>query len=209
MERIIDGVKQFGREVFDSKRELYKKLKAGQSPEAAFVACSDSRVIPNLFTQTDPGDLFVIRNAGNIVPAYDPSVATSEAGTIEYAVSALKVKHIVVCGHSHCGAMQGLLNPDSLTELPTVGMWLRSARSTLERVQTLYPDLTGADLIARTIETNVLQQLKNLETHPSVAAAMASGSLQLHGWTYVFETGEVWALDPDGGAATLLTDNLA
>ncbi len=206
MKKIIEGVKRFRHEEFDRKRELFEKLKGGQRPEVAFITCSDSRVNPNLFTQTEPGELFIIRNVGNIVPAYDPSACTSEAAAIEYAVSVLKVRHIVVCGHSHCGAMQGLLNPEGVADLPSVVKWLTHATATSHRVKALHPGLSGDALLEKTIEEHALQQLKNIETHPSVVSAMARGTVELHGWTYTFETGEVRALDRSGGGSVLLTD---
>ena len=195
MKQIVDGIRDFQAGVFREQQELFEGLAAGQHPEVLLITCSDSRIDPNLITQTHPGELFVIRNAGNIVPPYSAG-SGGEAATIEYAVKALKVQNIVVCGHSHCGAMQGLLNPDGLASLPVVASWLANATETAEVVRDQFADLTGAELLARTVAENVLVQLRNLQTHPSVADALAKGTLKLHGWVYEFETGEVTAYDP-------------
>ena len=195
MKQIVDGIRDFQAGVFREQQELFEGLAAGQHPEVLLITCSDSRIDPNLITQTHPGELFVIRNAGNIVPPYSAG-SGGETATIEYAVKALKVQNIVVCGHSHCGAMQGLLNPDGLASLPVVASWLANATETAEVVRDQFADLTGAELLARTVAENVLVQLRNLQTHPSVADALAKGTLKLHGWVYEFETGEVTAYDP-------------
>ncbi|REJ87480.1 MAG: carbonic anhydrase [Planctomycetota bacterium] len=195
MKQIVDGIRDFQANVFKGQQKLFEELAAGQHPEVLFITCSDSRIDPNLITQTHPGELFVIRNAGNIVPPYS-SANGGEAATIEYAVKALKVQHIVVCGHSKCGAMQGLLNPDGLAALPVVAEWLGFAAETASVVGEKFRDLSGAELLDQTIAQNVLVQLKNLRTHPSVADALGEGGLTLHGWVYQFETGTITAYDP-------------
>jgi len=198
MQKLIQGLHHFQSSVFSSQRELFERLAQGQSPEALFITCSDSRINPNLITQTEPGDLFVLRNAGNIVPPYGAANG-GEGATIEYAVAALGVKHIVVCGHSHCGAMSGLLKPEALTELPQVKSWLSHAEATRRIVKEGHADLSGGPLLTATVEENVLVQLENLRTHPAVAAAISAGRLRLHGWVYKFETGEVFAYSPAEG----------
>ena len=197
MEKLLDGIKEFQENVFDSLKDLFDGLAQGQQPDTLLITCSDSRIDPNLITQTKPGELFVIRNAGNMIPPYSPSNATGEAATVEYAVSALGVKEIIVCGHSKCGAMGGLLDLDGLDSLPTVKSWLGNAASTLSTVRQKYPDASGDDLLAHTIQSNVLAQLDNLRTHPSVAAAVSTGKLKLTGWVYRFETGEVFKYDEE------------
>ena len=164
----------------------------------------DSRIDPNLLTQTEPGELFVIRNAGNIVPPYS-SASGGEAATIEYAVNVLGVRDAVVCGHSHCGAMAGLLDPAAVSTLPAVQTWLVNSATTLERLEQL--QASPADAAARltaTVEQNVLVQLDHLRSHPSVAAALGRGELNLHGWVYHFETGDVTAYDAGGDCFTPL-----
>src|SRR5690349_55453 len=123
MERIIRGIHQFQNNVFSTQRELFERLASGQKPEALFITCSDSRINPNLVTQTKPGELFIMRNAGNIIPPYGAANG-GEGATIEYAVAALGIKDIIVCGHTHCGAMNGLLNLNKLTKMPSVVSWL-------------------------------------------------------------------------------------
>ncbi|MDO1446361.1 carbonic anhydrase [Rhodocytophaga aerolata] len=207
MERIIRGIHQFQKDIFGSEKELFERLASGQSPEALFITCSDSRINPNLVTQTKPGDLFIMRNAGNIIPPYGAANG-GEGATIEYAVSALGIKDIIVCGHTHCGAMSGLLNLHKLTSMPSVVSWLQHAEATRRIIEEKYQDDTGDDLLTDTIKENVLVQLKNLETHPVVAAGMATGRLTLHGWVYEFETGKIYSYDPSQGKFVSLTNAL-
>jgi len=193
MKKIIQGIQKFQTDVFPNNRELFQRLAAGQSPEALFICCSDSRISVDLMTQTAPGDLFVCRNAGNIVPVYGLGDAVS--GTIEYAVSVLKVNHIVVCGHSDCGAMKGLIKPESLASLPAVKEWLRHA----EAARCALDDETeyaGSSAVTAVTKMNILLQLAHLATHAKVFARTREGSLHLHGWYYQIKTGEVQAWDP-------------
>lgn len=208
MQKLIQGLHHFQSNVFSSQRELFERLAHGQSPDALFITCSDSRINPNLITQTEPGDLFILRNAGNIVPPYGAANG-GEGATIEYAVAALGVRDIIVCGHSHCGAMNGLLNLDSLGELPTVRQWLSHAEATRRIARENYEHLCGGALLTATIEENVLVQLENLRTHPAVAAALSRGKLNLHGWVYKIETGEVFAYDPGQEQFLPLTASVA
>ena len=194
MEKLVTGLHHFQQNIFSSHRELFERLAQGQSPETLFITCSDSRINPNLITQTQPGDLFILRNAGNIVPPHGAANG-GEGATIEYAVAALGVKDIIVCGHSHCGAMGGLLNPGSLEDLPLVRQWLSHAESTRRIAKENYDHLLGSELLTAVIEENVLVQLENLRTHPAVAAALSGGRLRLHAWVYKIETGDVFAYD--------------
>lgn len=195
MQRLIDGIRQFQVSVFQPQKELFKRLAHGQKPETLFITCSDSRINPNLITMTDPGELFILRNAGNIIPPYGAANG-GEGATIEFAVAALGVREIILCGHSHCGAMKGLLNPDQLQNLPATQAWLRHAEATRRIVQENYSHLQGEDILNLTILENILVQLENLRTHPVVAAGLCKGTLTLHGWVYKLETGEVLAYDP-------------
>jgi carbonic anhydrase len=198
MQKLIHGLHQFQSSVFRSQRELFERLADGQSPEVLFITCSDSRINPNLITQTGPGDLFILRNAGNIVPPHGAANG-GEAATIEYAVAALGVRDIIVCGHSHCGAMKGLLDRDSVKELPAVAAWLGHAEATRRVMTENYKHLSGKELLTATVEENVLVQLENLRTLPAVAARLARRELSLHGWVYKIETGEVFAYEPGEG----------
>ncbi|WP_417389652.1 carbonic anhydrase [Gimesia sp.] len=199
MQKLVDGIHEFQRNYFSQDQKLFETLAEGQSPLALFITCSDSRINPNYLTQTRPGELFILRTAGNIVPSYG-AIHGGEAATIEYAVSALNVKDIIVCGHSHCGAMAGLLNPQLVEKMPAVKAYLEHAESTRRIVSENYEHLTDPDKrLILTVEENVLVQIENLKTHPSVAAAISRGSLKLHAWVYKFETGDVFNFNPDEG----------
>lgn len=195
MEKIIRGVRQFHDEVFPAKREFFEKLAREQKPRALFITCSDSRVHPNLITQTEPGDLFILRNPGNIVPAYH-SGNDSEAATIEYAVEVLKVEDIIVCGHSNCGAMRALLNSADTDPLPAVRAWLGHAEGTRRAVVATCAGLTTEARLKATIERNVLVQIDHLRTQPAVGSALAAGTLKLHAWVYDIPSGDVSEYDP-------------
>jgi carbonic anhydrase len=191
MTRIIQGIQQFQRKVFPAHRDLFSRLAQGQRPEALFIACSDSRVSLEWITQCRPGDLFVCRNAGNVVPPHGNTDAVS--ATIEYAISALNVKHIVVCGHSDCGAMQGLLNPTAVSGMPDVKNWLCHADPARRALEIAHHDLPPGETLPLLTKLNIRLQLDHLSTHPQVLAGLREGGLELHGWYYQIETGEVQA----------------
>ena len=200
MQKLVQGVHNFQRGVFGSQREYFEKLVAGQHPMALFITCSDSRICPNLITQTRPGDLFIMRNAGNIVPSHGAAIAGGEAATIEFAVSALGVPDIIVCGHTHCGAMKALLGPaDKMDDMPAIRGWLHHAESTRRIIREKYQHLDGERLLTACVEENVLVQLEHLRTHPMVAAGLARKTVNLHGWVYKLETGEVFAYSQESG----------
>ncbi len=158
------------------------------------ITCADSRVVPNLITGLGPGEIFVIRNAGNIVPP--PTAGPSgEAASIEFAVSELKIKHIIVCGHSHCGAMTSLLDRESLERLPSVAGFLQFAEPARRTVKSKYPRLTGDDQVTQLVKENVLLQLVHLRSMASVSAAIRRRELEVHGWIFMIETGEVLSYD--------------
>lgn len=198
MQKLIHGIHQFQEMHFRPLQGLFEQLSHGQNPETLFITCSDSRIDPSLLTRSKPGELFILRNAGNIVPSHG-AAGGGEAATIEFAVAGLGVKDIIICGHSHCGAMKGLLEPQSVSSLPAVASWLSHAETTRRIVQENYGHLDGAKLITAAIEENVLVQLENLRTLPSVASRLIKGDLHLHGWVYKIETGEVFAFDPSSG----------
>ena len=206
MQKLVQGIHQFQAHVFGAKQALFERLaRQGQDPQALFVTCSDARVVPDLVTQTEPGDLFVLRNAGNIVPPHGASEG-GEAATVEYAVSALRVSDVIVCGHSGCGAMQALLQPEQLAALPRLASWLTSADATRQIMREKYGHLHGPALLTATVEENVLVQVENLRTHPAVAAGLATSTLKLHAWVYKIETGQVFAFDPQQGQFLPLTE---
>jgi carbonic anhydrase len=202
MQKLVQGVHKFQEEVFGSQQRLFERLAAAQKPEALFITCSDSRVVSHLITQSEPGTLFELQNAGNMVPPYGAEPGGSSAATVEYAVAVLQVSDVIVCGHSHCGAMGALVKPASeLDGVPAVKAWLAHAETTKRIVQENYKHLEEKPdrLVMAAVEENVLVQIENLRTHPSVAAALARGALNLHGWVYKFETGEVFAYDAAAG----------
>jgi carbonic anhydrase len=192
------GVVKFEREIYPENEGLFALLSEGQSPEAMFITCSDSRIELGMLTQSKPGELFVVRNAGNIVPPHDNRTGATTAA-IEFAVGALKVPHIVICGHTDCGAVKGALAPEKLDALPHVRDWLGYMRAAVQIV-----DATGQDMDEKTrmmylLQQNVLLQLAHLRTHPSVAVALAKKEVQLHGWVYNIGTGQVLALNDTTG----------
>lgn len=198
MQRLVQGIHQFQQDQFRPLQGLFEQLAKGQSPETLFITCSDSRIDPNLLTQSRPGDLFILRNAGNIVPPHGATTG-GEAATIEFAVAGLGVRDVIVCGHSHCGAMQGVLEPHRVAALPAVAAWLGHAAATARIVRDNYAHLDGDRLLTATVEENVLVQLENLRTLPAIASRLVKGDLKLHGWVYKIETGEVFAFDPLSG----------
>jgi carbonic anhydrase len=205
MQKLIEGIHHFQSNLFSPQRELFERLAGGQNPDALFITCSDSRINPNLITQTQPGELFILRNAGNIIPPHGAANG-GEGATIEFAVAGLGVRDIIVCGHSHCGALKGLLHPESLKDMPTVAAWLSHAEATRRIMRENYGDRTGIPQLTTAVEENVLVQLENLRTHPAVAARLARGKLKVHGWIYKIETGEVFAYDPERGQFVTLAE---
>ncbi|HLL53770.1 MAG TPA: carbonic anhydrase [Myxococcaceae bacterium] len=199
MHKLVDGVHKFQKEYFGKNKELFERLAKGQKPETLFITCSDSRINPALVTQTEPGDIFIVRNAGNIIPPFNTSSASGEIATVEFAVKGLGVKDIIICGHSHCGAMKALLEPGMTDEMPSMRRWLEHAEITRNIVNEKYKDLPKDQLVNVCIQENVLAQLENLRTHPAVAARLALGTLRLHAWVYKFETGDVFAYDVEEG----------
>ncbi|MFI1018926.1 carbonic anhydrase [Streptomyces sp. NPDC020965] len=202
MQPLIDHARSFSRRSADRPDE-FAPLAHGQSPQALFITCSDSRVIPSLITGARPGELFELRTAGNIVPPYAPGLPTSEAATIEYAVDVLGVRDIVVCGHSHCGAVGALVRREDLTAVPAVRDWL--AHTTHESASAAWPAAYQDDpAVADAVRHHVLTQLLRLRSYPCVVRRRASGELRLHGWFYEVHTGTVLAHSQDTDSFTAL-----
>jgi carbonic anhydrase len=198
MKRLVSGLVSFQRDVFPQRKELFENLASEQHPRALFVTCADSRLVPDMIMQAEPGELFICRNAGNMIPPYG-DVAGGVTATIEYAVAALGVKHIIVCGHTDCGAMRAAMDPSKLTKMPAVRKWLFHAHTAIEMVEHNYPELEGEDKLLRITEENVLAQIDHLKTHPYVASRVARGDLSLYAWVYHIKSGEMHAYDPDEG----------
>ncbi|MBP0000430.1 MAG: carbonic anhydrase [Cyanobacteria bacterium SID2] len=195
MKKILKGLREFQSSYFSTHRELFEELSHGQKPRILFVTCSDSRVDPNLITNAEVGELFVVRNAGNIIPPFGAANG-GEGAAVEYAVQALGVEHIIVCGHSHCGAMKGLLKRSSLEdEMPLVYEWLKHAEATRRLLKESYSQLEGEPLLDVAIAENVLTQIDNLRTYPVVHAKLHQKKLHLHAWVYHIETGDVLEYD--------------
>jgi carbonic anhydrase len=191
MDEFARGVALFQTKIFPRRRALFQRLAKAQTPKALFITCADSRVVPALITHSGPGELFVERNPGNMVPVYSgESVGVS--ASVEYAVKALKVPRVVICGHSDCGAVKAIQRPETLDGLPAVARWLKFG----EPARLLPGGESGLD---RLIENNVLVQMENLKTHPSVAAAIGGRGLEIHGWVYDIASGTVSAYDAGRG----------
>ncbi|WP_405497148.1 carbonic anhydrase [Streptomyces sp. NBC_00096] len=190
MQDLTEGVAQFRRDVYPAKADLFARLATTHRPATLFISCSDARVVPELITQSDPGELFVIRTAGNLVPAHTPG-PDGVAASIEYAVTVLGVGEIVVCGHSACGAMTALAERHDLSGAPAIAGWLRHADASVARTS------AGAEPpeVDALVRENVRAQLANLATHPSVARALAARSVTLRGWVYDIPAGTVTELD--------------
>jgi carbonic anhydrase len=198
MQRLIDGHKQFLDKAFPARRDQFHLLSEGQAPETLFVTCADSRIVPDLILQTQPGDLFICRNAGNVIPrAGEPAGGVS--ATVEYAVEVLRVRHLIVCGHSDCGVIRALMAPEGLAGLDSVKDWLQHVEPAWQHVDEV--ERNGGELTRHTALThaNVLVQLDNLKTHEYIRRAVAEGRLQIHGWYYDILSGQIEQYDEAAG----------
>src|SRR5271170_543121 len=201
MEQLIAGVHKFQRDQFGNYRKLFRKLsQEGQNPHTLFITCSDSRVLAELITQSKPGDLFVVKNVGNIVPPANVRGDTnSTAAAIEFAVENLRVSDIVICGHSQCGAISALLGKNPLSDsTPHLRDWLNLATPVLETLKKDYVHLHGtSERETAAAEENVLFGLDNLHSYSCVQERLMDGSLRLHGWFFKIATAELFAYDPE------------
>lgn len=195
--KLMLGVRQFQKKSFFKYQNLFQELRRGQNPDTLFITCSDSRIDQNLITDALPGELFAIRNIGNIIPKYPAQ--TSEAAAIEYPLSTLKIKDIIVCGHTQCGAMKGLLNPDLAKDLPATASWLKHSHEVLNKMHDDKTDMITdyeQKLIVAT-QYNIKAQIDHLKTYPIIAEKVARNELTLHGWLYEFETGKISVYEPN------------
>ncbi len=189
VDKFLGGISRFQSHVYPQHQDFFEELAQGQRPEALFITCADSRIDPCLLTQTKPGELFICRVIGNIVPPY-PDALGGVSATVEYAIGVLRVPEVIVCGHTDCGVMKGAFNPEAVAEFPNVFGWLRYA-------QTPHPETApSAEALLAFTEQNVVAQLRNLAGHPAVAKRLAEGNLTLHGWLYDIGAGTVATYDP-------------
>lgn len=194
MERVIEGHKRFLAEIFPKRRHHYHLLSESQAPEYLFITCADSRVVPDLILGTEPGDLFISRSIGNVVPVTANDVDGVTA-TIEYAVEVLKVRHVILCGHSDCGALKAAINPTALESLPKAKRWLQHVEAAFQYRQPMNPSDGESAELASVIRGNVVAQLVNLKAQPSVAIALRQGTVSVHGWYYDILTGKIERYD--------------
>lgn len=209
---LLDGVHTFEEEVYPQKKDLFQSLAYDQTPPTLFITCADSRISPSLITQTEPGELFLIRNVGNIVPAYGNMVG-AVASAIEYAVGALRVKNIIVCGHSNCGAMSALIsmatNPEKLADMPTVRRWLHNAEAAAATIGDLRAEDVGPKDVRDLAEANVRLQITHLKTHPIVAKALSRNELNVQGWYYDIKKGRIHILSEETKTEHSVKDAIA
>ncbi|MGC2108743.1 MAG: carbonic anhydrase [Candidatus Korobacteraceae bacterium] len=201
--KIVDGVLKFQNEVFPSQRELFQGLKHRQDPIAMFFTCADSRILPNLLLQAGPGEIFTERTPGNIVPKYSDHVGGVTA-SMEYAMLVLRLPLIIICGHTDCGVVKALAEPEQANGMPALQSWMRHSFDSRDRLLREHPNASHDEKIQYLTEYNVLTQLANLKTHPSVEARLASGELQLQGWIYDIADGSVRVADPESGQFVML-----
>lgn len=201
MRKLINGIVEFRRNVQNEYIEKFSRLAQGQKPDSLFIACSDSRVVPNTFASTDPGDLFVLRNVGNLIPPcgeHGVSISDeSEAAAIEFAVLNLNVADIIVCGHSNCGAMQAILNDRSQVDPQNLKNWLRHGETALKRMHTGHGVESSESEVNRLSQTNVLVQMENIKTYPAVQERIRQGRLRIHGWWFDLSKADVYSYDKE------------
>jgi carbonic anhydrase len=192
-----EGVRRFRNEVFPAKRELFESLAEKQIPKALFLTCGDSRIDPCALTSTEPGEIFVERTPGNIVPLYSDDAAVGVSASIEYAIAVLGVHDIVVCGHSACGAMKALLHPAELELVPATARWLRYADAAVRQMGERFPNLQGPGRLKCLSKLNVIEQIGHLHTHPAVESRWREGCLAIHGWYYEIHSGTIEVYDQE------------
>ena len=197
MRKVLDGLTLFQRLAYPRHKELFERLAKNQTPQAVFIACSDSRVVPNLMVQAEPGDLFIIRNAGNIVPPAGSSFGGVTA-SLEYAIVALGIRDVILCGHSNCGAMEGVLHPEKLEGMPAVRQWVSYADAARRAAVEAEAGADDETLLERAVDYNVIAQIRNILTHSFVRVLVEKNQLELYGWVYDIATGNVKGLDATG-----------
>lgn len=213
MRKLVRGIVDFRKNVRPSCKDTFAQLALGQKPDTLFIACSDSRVVPNLFASSDPGDLFVVRNVGNLIPPCESGGRTasdeSEGAAIEFALLGLPVTEIIVCGHSECGAMHTLLSGRERPDAPHFSSWLRHGDHSLEMLKAKNPfraDLEPHNLLS---QLNVLEQMEHLKTYPVVRDRLREGSLRIHGWWFDIKEADVYEYEEGDGRFHLIDEDYA
>jgi carbonic anhydrase len=208
MKNLLEGYLRFRKDVFPERKDHFHLLAEGQAPEVLFITCADSRIVPDLILQTEPGDLFIARNVGNVVPPFG-EMAGGISATIEYAIAVLRVKHVIICGHSDCGAVKAVLDKKDTTRLPITHKWLRYVEAAWKYREP--GDPMGDEKAQHTtlIRANVIAQLTNLKTHTEVAAGLAKRNLQVHAWYYDILTGAIEAYDQQARKFGPLEDSIS
>lgn len=198
MKKLVKGIVEFRKNIRPTYREKFSRLALGQTPDALFIACSDSRVVPNIFASTDPGDLFVVRNVGNLIPCCNndghSTADESEAAAIEFAIMNLNVTDIIVCGHSECAAMQALINGRDHVKTQNLRSWLRHGEPALKKIKYFNPS-EGLSQPNYLSQQNVLLQLEHLLSYPIVKDRINNSHLQIHGWWFELSTANVYSFD--------------
>jgi carbonic anhydrase len=197
VKRVLEGLTLFQKLAYPRHKDLFERLARNQTPQAVFIACSDSRVVPNLMVQAEPGDLFIIRNAGNIVPPAGSSYGGTTA-SLEYAIVALGIRDVILCGHSNCGAMQGVLHPERLGGMPAVRQWVSYAELARRAAVEANPGADDDALLERVVDYNVIAQVRNILTFPFVRPLVEKNELEIYGWVYDIASGNVKGLDATG-----------
>jgi carbonic anhydrase len=197
MQKLAEGIHHFQANYFSSNRRLFEQLAAdGQRPETLFITCCDSRVVPNLITNAAPGELFILRNVGNIVPSVERGVRGGVSAAIEYAVEVLGVEQVIVCGHTQCGAIEAILHPERSTHLPFVSRWLGESSLIPQLIEERYGYLDHEARMTAAVQENVLLQLENLRSFDFVAERLEAGTLKMSGWVYKIASGDIFDYDP-------------
>jgi carbonic anhydrase len=200
VQKLEAGIHHFHATYFASNRSLFEQLaEAGQRPETLFITCCDSRIVPNLITTAAPGELFIVRNVGNIVPSVERGVLGGVSAAIEYAVEVLEVGNVIVCGHTNCGAIDAILHPERMRHLPFVSRWLSESARIPALIEERYGHLEGEARVTAAVQENVLVQLENLRSFRFVARRLESGRLKMNGWVFKIATGEVFDYEPISG----------
>jgi carbonic anhydrase len=197
VKRVLEGLTLFQQLAYPRHKDLFERLAKNQTPQAVFIACSDSRVVPNLMVQAEPGDLFIIRNAGNIVPPAGSSYGGTTA-SLEYAIVALGIRDVILCGHSNCGAMQGVLHPERLERMPAVRQWVSYADRARRAAVEAHPRADDEALLEYVVDYNVIAQVRNILTFPFVRPLVERNELEIYGWVYDIASGRVKGLDASG-----------